>query len=204
MASDDIKELVAKMSTSDLLDVYLSRSDRADDADDSGDSESDRRAFLAGYEAGVKRRAESGAGAGDDDTNRMGDHGGKKKKRKDGDDDDMDDDDTGKKAMDDDEMKEKAAALADERADLLILVRDLLPKDFVSRGKTNVEILVAAVGEEVKDADKRSADYLMAKVEAIVERRAAANNRGSAPGGPASQPMPANATIDVTRHLKRD
>ena len=203
MASDDIKELVAKMSTSDLLDVYLSRSDRADDSDDSGDSDSDRRAFLAGYEAGVKRRAESG----DDDTNRMGDHGGKKKKRKDGDgdDDDMDDDDTdSKKAMDDDEMKEKAAALADERADLLILVRDLLPKDFVSRGKTNVEILVAAVGEEVKDADKRSADYLMAKVEAIVERRAAANNRGSAPGGPAPHPMPANATIDVTRHLKRD
>ena len=62
---------------------------------------------------------------------------------------------------------------AEERADLLLLTRDLLPDDYKARGKSDHDILVDAVGNEVPDAKDRSADYLRAKVEAIAERRAA-------------------------------
>lgn len=65
---------------------------------------------------------------------------------------------------------------AEDRAELLVMTRGLLPKDFETRGATEQEILVAAVGDEVKDAAKRSEDYLMAKLEGIVERRAEAAN----------------------------
>ena len=214
--ADDIKELVKRMTTGELMDAYISAGSRSDDSDDADGELVESRAFLAGVAAGEKLATE-----------RMGGHSQKKRKRADGDDgggggkpfgnddsddddpddDDMDDDDKDRKSkrMSDDEMTEKAAALADERADLLHLVRDLLPSEFTARGKTNVEILVAAVGDEVKDADKRSSDYLLAKVESIVERRASASqgreNRGGEGGKPAVR---ADATIDVTRHLKRD
>ena len=69
---------------------------------------------------------------------------------------------------------------ADARAELILSVKPLLPKDFETRGKTNHEILVAAAGDEITGAEERSDDYLMAKLEGIAERRAAA---ASANGG---------------------
>ena len=86
-----------------------------------------------------------------------------------------------KKAEDDEEMMKKKA---DDRAELLLTVNPLLPKDTDIRSKTNHELLVLAVGDEVKDAANRSEDYLLAKVEAIAERRdAAAGGAAPAPAG---------------------
>ena len=65
-------------------------------------------------------------------------------------------------------------------------VRSLLPKDFDTKGKTRKEILVAACGDEVEDSENRTEDYLHAKAEGIIERRAAAGGAGS--GGPPAAP----------------
>ena len=93
-------------------------------------------------------------------------------------------DDMNAKAMDDDDdtdaKKKRADDAIEARADLILLVRDLLPRDFDRRGKSTHEILIAAVGEEIKDASERSEDYLLAKVEDIVDRRSRAkSNIGS-------------------------
>ena len=64
---------------------------------------------------------------------------------------------------------------------------ELLPQDFDPKGKTVKEILVAAAGDEVKEAADRSEDYLEAKVEGIIERRALASQGGS--------PAPRNTNI---------
>ena len=114
----------------------------------------------------------------------------------------------GKKKADDDEeeMAKKAALAAEERAELLVLVRGLLPETFDTREATNREILVAAAGDEVKGAAERSADYLLAKVEEIVARRAAAAElNGVATPAPSGGTTPAQrgGVIDVTRHIKR-
>ena len=76
---------------------------------------------------------------------------------------------------------------ADARAELILSVKSLLPKDFETRGKTNHEILVAAAGEEVERADERADAYLLAKVEGIIERResVATRNSGASAGTPA-------------------
>ena len=113
---------------------------------------------------------------------RMKDKMGDKKKAEG--DDDMSDEDREKMS------KKKALADAEERADLLVMVRELLPKDFDRTGKTNHEILVAAAGDEVKDAANRSEDYLRAKVESIVERRAAADRPGTPNPNPNPNPNP--------------
>ena len=58
------------------------------------------------------------------------------------------------------------------RADLMVQVQSLMPKDYEFAGKTRSEILVTAAGDEVPNAAERSDDYLHAKVEGILERRA--------------------------------
>ena len=71
-------------------------------------------------------------------------------------------------------IEEERAAMevaSEERAELLVMLNGLLPQDTEVRGKSNQELLVLAVGDEVKEAEKRSEDYLRAKVEGIVERR---------------------------------
>ena len=101
---------------------------------------------------------------------------------------------------DDDDMKEKAEKQAEIRADLLVMVRGLLPENFETRGKTNHEILIAAAGDEIENAENRSEDYLFAKIEDIAARRAAAQE-GTSPGSQNS-PAPAQhrtSSIDVTR-----
>ena len=69
------------------------------------------------------------------------------------------------------EDRESAEELAETRADLLVLVDDLLPEGTETRGKSNKDLLVLAVGKEVADSEKRSEDYLLAKVEEIAVRR---------------------------------
>ena len=78
------------------------------------------------------------------------------------------------------------------RADLLTMVSGLLPTDFERRGKSNKEILVAAAGDEVKDAANQSEDYLRAKLEDIIERRA--NVAPATPGTTYRPPAPANTS----------
>ena len=80
-----------------------------------------------------------------------------------------------KKAKDDEEMMKKNA---DKRAEILLMTKPLLPENTETRGKTNHELLVLAVGDEVSDAENRSEDYLTAKVEEIAKRR------DDAAGGP--------------------
>ena len=58
------------------------------------------------------------------------------------------------------------------RADLIVQVQPLMPHDYDFAGKTRSEILVTAAGDEVPNAAERSDDYLHAKVEGILERRA--------------------------------
>ena len=89
--------------------------------------------------------------------------------------DDEDEETMAKKAA------EEAEARAEARADLLVLVRGLLPKDFETRGKSAHEILVAAAGDEVANAADRSEEYLLAKVEDIAQRRADAEAKNRAP-----------------------
>ena len=93
---------------------------------------------------------------------------------------------------------ERASADAESRADLLVTVRGLVPDGTVTKGKSTHDLLVLAAGDEVTDAANRSDDYLLAKVETIVERRAAAANgpgmgyRSASPTGGApklSRPM---------------
>ena len=69
--------------------------------------------------------------------------------------------------------------MVEYRADLLVQVGGLLPKDFDRAGKTNHEILVAAAGDEVDRAAEQSEDYLKAKVEGIIERRENAGNQSA-------------------------
>ena len=70
------------------------------------------------------------------------------------------------------DAQQQAEVDAETRADLLTMVSGLLPDGFERRGKSNKEILVAAAGDEVKDAANQSEDYLRAKLEDIIERRA--------------------------------
>ena len=99
----------------------------------------------------------------------------------------------------------RALADADARADLLITTKPLLPKDFDPKGKAAKEILVAAVGDEVTDAAQRSEDYLMAKVEGIVERREkAASGRGSQPSEPIETSLAEPLSVHAIRQLEEN
>ena len=61
------------------------------------------------------------------------------------------------------EDRKAGETAAEDRADLLLLTLPLIPKDFDRSGKSDKDILVAAVGDEVEHASERSADYLRAK-----------------------------------------
>ena len=61
---------------------------------------------------------------------------------------------------------------AEERADLIVRTASLMPSSFDTRGKNEHEILVAAVGDEVENAGERTSEYLLGRVDAILERRA--------------------------------
>ena len=85
---------------------------------------------------------------------------------------------TKRQAEEDAEAKAREAdEYAEKRADLLVMVRGLIADDAETNGKTNRELLALACGNEVKDADERSEDYLLAKVEGIIARRAEGENK---------------------------
>ena len=90
-----------------------------------------------------------------------------------------------------------------ERADLVIQVRGLLADDYDFTGKSRHEILVAAAGEEVERADERSDDYLHAKIENILERRANAGRQNDGvtqqnrTGGNGNANAPISAPVSV-------
>ena len=69
------------------------------------------------------------------------------------------------------EDRAKAEADAEARAELLVMVTPLIPDGTATRGMSNHDLLVLAAGDEVPGAKDRSEDYLLAKVEAIAERR---------------------------------
>ena len=128
---------------------------------------------------------------------RMGDNPFAKKKKSDGKDDD-----------DEKDMAEKFDVEVRERADLVIQVRGLLADDYDFTGKSRHEILVAAAGDEVERADERSDDYLHAKIENILERRANAGRQndgvtqqnrtggnGSNNGAPISAPVSVHSMV---------
>ena len=71
------------------------------------------------------------------------------------------------------EERKKMEMEAEDRAEIIANIRPLLPEDFETRGKSVQEILVAAVGDTVSEPEKRSQDYLQAKVETILEIREA-------------------------------
>ena len=75
------------------------------------------------------------------------------------------------------EERANIEAEAEQRAQLIVMVQDLLPDDYDTTGQTRHQILIAAAGDEVENAADRSADYLEARIEAILERRADANNQ---------------------------
>ena len=106
-----------------------------------------------------------------------------------------------KKKAEDDEMAMKKKA--DDRADLLLTVKPLLADGTETRSLTNHELLVAAVGDEVTGAKDRSEDYLLAKVEAIAERRAAAAKGAPTvpePGAPAGNAV---NPVNMTRFIEQ-
>ena len=74
---------------------------------------------------------------------------------------------------------------AERKADLRVTFAELYPKDYEARGKTSKELLIAAVGDEVPNAETRSEDYLEAKAEGILERKRAATTTA-----PTTAPIP--------------
>ena len=71
------------------------------------------------------------------------------------------------------EKETKQTELVEARAALLVKSRSLLPKEFDTKGKTDREIMVAAIGTAIKDAGERSDGYLEATMDGILDRREA-------------------------------
>ena len=99
------------------------------------------------------------------------------------------------------DREEEVIEAAERRAELITQVRALLPEDYEVKGKTKKDILIAAAGEEIKDAEKRSEDYLEAKVEGILERRLAA---GQPPAtGETSRPVAQGINLNSIVEFRR-
>ena len=99
----------------------------------------------------------------------------------------------------------KAEENAETRANLIVMVRELLPQDYETKGKTVKEILVAAVGDTVEKADERDEQYLFAKIEGLIEQREAARKGTQPPPGPGPGPAPKDRPIngDSGTHVGR-
>ena len=105
--------------------------------------------------------------------------------------------------MEMDEERKKMEMEAEDRAELISNVRPLLAEDFETRGKSKHEILIAAVGDVVQEPEKRSEDYLQAKVETILENRESsaeqqrAQKSGARPGGNRGMSINRSNVIDL-------
>jgi HK97 family phage prohead protease len=87
--------------------------------------------------------------------------------------------------------REAFEAEAERKADLRVTFAELYPKDYEARGKTSKELLIAAVGDEVPNAETRSEDYLEAKAEGILERKRAATTPAPTPAPTPGNDLPA-------------
>lgn len=105
-----------------------------------------------------------------------------------------------KKADEDEKMMKKRA---EDRAHLLVTLTPLLDDDLDTRELSDKDLLVKAVGDEVKDAEERSEDYLLAKVEGILERRKEANQPPAPGGNPAPAPAAGGGVPNVIRMVER-
>lgn len=103
--------------------------------------------------------------------------------------------------------RKAAEEAAEDRAELLQMVTPLLPEDTETRGKSNHELLVLAVGDEVDGAEDRSEDYLLAKVEGIRERRDDAGSNTPPPSqkrhNPTTGQPVGGAGVNVARLIER-
>ena len=90
-------------------------------------------------------------------------------------------------AKSDEEIAAEQAELVEVRANLLVKTRELLPQGFESRGKSGRDIMLAAIGDALADADKRDDGYLEATLDSIVEQRSAAGRYRSGLGTSTTQ-----------------
>lgn len=60
---------------------------------------------------------------------------------------------------------------AESRAELLVHTKGLLPPEFETKGKSEREIIVAALGDRIDDVQSKSDDYLRARFDHQVELR---------------------------------
>ena len=95
---------------------------------------------------------------------------------------------------------------AEKRSDLIVQFRALLPEGFDPKGKKVKEILVAAAGKEIEKAEERSEDYLLARLESIVERREEADKSRNPSGGqPSSQGNKSvGGTVNMVRFIEQN
>ena len=198
-----ITELLSKRGEADPIDTAALAKTIAEQVRASIDVDG---AVTTAVDAALKKRAEEVAAEAEAAEARA-------KAAKDDKDDDDDDDDgmmKKKKMMKDKEMAEAVAAEAAIRADLIVQVDSLLPKDFDTKTKTRHEILVAAAGEEVEKAEGRSDDYLHAKIEGILERRESAKGKSivgqteqrGTQTGPLSAPVSVHSVV-IARNRKQ-
>ena len=99
------------------------------------------------------------------------------------------------------EERQQILADAEKRAELIVETKPLLPEDFDVAGKSVKEILVAAAGDEIDDAESRSEDYLLAKVESFIERRSdvGQTRTRSEPPVQSQRNVPSASRININR-----
>ena len=95
------------------------------------------------------------------------------------------DDDPDKDAADEEAVKKRITDESNERAALIVQCQPYLKQDQDAGTMTNREMLLAAVSDTVKEADKKSDEYLRGVLDQETERRAKAKEkRGSNKGAP--------------------
>ena len=99
------------------------------------------------------------------------------------------------------QAKTDADDAVEKRADLLVQLQPLLPSGTETRGMSEHDLLVAAAGDEVKDAAERSTEYLLAKVEGILERRGDAHK--GRPKGTQVERKASDGSVSVIRMIER-
>ena len=98
----------------------------------------------------------------------------------------------------------EAEEAAESRAGLLVLTKGLLPEGTDPKGRSNVELLRLAVGDEVEDAEGRSEDYLLAKVEDIAQRRSEAEHMSTgAPPRSGSTQQRRSRNFNLTSYMMK-
>ena len=102
-------------------------------------------------------------------------------------------------------------ALAAARADLIVNAAPLLQKDADPNGMSDRDIIVAALGDTVKDADSKTDDYLRGQLDSLVASRGRAaderqrvNNEATSSKGTATAAVPTNFLEMRAQYGKED